>query len=88
MPTLQGKASLKIPSGTQSGTVFRLRGHGMPHIRTSRKGDQMIRISIEVPKRLTKVQRLRLEEYAEASGDPANPVSASFTDKVKRFFEE
>ncbi len=48
----------------------------------------MIRISIEVPKRLTKDQRQKLEEYAEASGDPANPVSASFTDKVKRFFEE
>jgi molecular chaperone DnaJ len=88
VPTLQGKASLKIPSGTQSGTVFRLRGHGMPNVRTGRKGDQMIRISIEVPKRLTKDQRKRLEEYAEASGDPANPVSATFSDKVKRFFEE
>lgn len=88
VPTLGGKASLKIPSGTQSGTVFRLRGHGMPNLRTSRNGDQMIRISIEVPKRLTKDQRKRLEDYAEACGDPANPVSSTFSDKVKRFFDE
>ncbi len=88
VPTLSGKASLKIPAGTQSDTVFRLRGHGVPNLRTGRKGDQMIRISIEVPKRLTKGQRERLENFAEASGDPANPVSDNFREKVKRFFEE
>ncbi|MFP6854404.1 MAG: molecular chaperone DnaJ [Opitutales bacterium] len=88
VPTLRGKASLKIPSGTQSGTVFRLRGHGVPNLRTGRKGDQLIRICIEVPKRLTKDQKKRLEEYAEACGDPANPVSQNFKAKVKRFFEE
>ena len=88
VPTLLGKASLKIPSGTQSGTVFRLRGHGSPNLRTGRKGDQMIRISIEVPKRLTKQQRKNLEEYAESCGDPSNPVSENFSAKVKRFFEE
>jgi molecular chaperone DnaJ len=88
VPTLSGKASLKIPSGTQSGTVFRLRGHGVPNLRTGRKGDQMIRITIEVPKRLTKDQRKHLEDYAEACGDPANPGGDNFSDKVKRFFEE
>ena len=51
------------------------------------RNDQMIRISIEVPKRLTKDQRKRLEEYAEACGDPANPVSESFVEKAKKFFK-
>ena len=88
VPTLDGKASLKIPSSTQSGTVFRLRGHGIPNLRTGRKGDQMIRISIDVPKRLTKDQRKRLEDFAESCGDPGNPVSDSFSAKVKRYFKE
>lgn len=88
VPTLDGKASLKIPSGTQSGTVFRLRGHGIPNLRTGRKGDQMIRISIDVPKRLTKDQRKRLVDFAESCGDPGNPVSDSFRAKVKRYFKE
>ncbi|MFP6901951.1 MAG: molecular chaperone DnaJ [Opitutales bacterium] len=87
-PTLSGKVELKIPSGTQSGTVFRLSGNGMPNLRTGRKGNQMVRISVEVPKRLTKEQRKYLEDFAEACGDPSNPVSNGFRDKVKRFFEE
>ena len=86
VPTLFGKASLKIPAGTQSGTVFRLRGHGMPRLRSGSKGDQLVKVIIEVPTRLTSDQRRKLEEFAEVCGDPANPMSESFFEKAKRFF--
>ncbi len=87
VPTLNGKASLKIPTGTQSGTTFRLRGHGMPGLHDGRAGDQLIRVQIEVPRRLSKEQRKKLEEFAIACGDAEHPVSDSFFKKAKRFFE-
>ena len=87
VPTLNGKASLKIPSGTQSGTTFRLRGHGMPSLRNSYGGDQLIRVQIEVPTKLSSDQRKILEDFAVACGDADNPVSESFFKKAKRFFE-
>ncbi|MEQ9825144.1 MAG: molecular chaperone DnaJ [Puniceicoccaceae bacterium] len=88
VPTLNGKGTLKIPSGTQSGTVFRMRGQGMPNLRSGQKGDQLIKVVIEVPRKLTAEQRKSLEEFAELSGDPANPMSESFFEKAKRFFGE
>ena len=86
VPTLNGKASLKIPAGTQSGTTFRLRGHGMPNLRTKENGDQLVRVEIEVPKRLTREQREKLEAFAVACGDAENPVSEGFFEKAKKFF--
>ena len=88
VPTLTGKGTLKIPAGTQSGTVFRMRGQGMPNLRSGQKGDQLIKVVIEVPKKLTAEQRKVLEEFAELSGDPANPMSDTFFEKAKRFFGE
>lgn len=87
VPTLSGKASLKIPPATQSGTTFRLRGHGMPDLRTKQKGDQLIRVQIEVPTRLTAEQREKLEAFAVACGDAENPVSEGFFEKAKKFFD-
>ena len=87
VPTLNGKASLKIPPGTQSGTTFRLRGHGIPDLRHSRLGDQLVRVEIEVPTRLSSHQRKKLEDFAIASGDADNPVSESFFEKARRFFD-
>ncbi|CAI8290512.1 MAG: Chaperone protein DnaJ [Opitutia bacterium UBA7350] len=86
VPTLFEKGSLKIPSGTQSGTTFRLRNQGMPHLRGNGKGDLLIRVQVEVPTKLNKDQCAKLEDYAEACGDPANPVSKSFLEKAKKFF--
>jgi molecular chaperone DnaJ len=86
VPTLFGKGSLKIPAGTQTGTTFRLRGQGIPHLRGSGKGDLLIRVQVEVPTKLNSEQKAKLEDYAEACGDPANPVSESFTEKAKKFF--
>ena len=86
VPTLFGKGSLKIPAGTQTGTTFRLRGQGMPHLRGSGKGDLLIRVQVEVPTKLNSDQKAKLEAYAEACGDPANPMSESFVEKAKNFF--
>ncbi|HCJ11837.1 MAG: molecular chaperone DnaJ [Verrucomicrobia bacterium GWF2_51_19] len=69
VPTLHGKASLKIPEGTQSGTTFRLKGSGMSILHASHKGDQLIRVNVEVPQKLTKEQRRILESFAKACGD-------------------
>ncbi|CAA6690312.1 MULTISPECIES: molecular chaperone DnaJ [unclassified Lentimonas] len=86
VPTLFGKGSLKIPSGTQTGTTFRLRGQGVPHLRGNGKGDLLIRVQVEVPTKLSSEQKKKLEEFAEACGDPANPMSESFVEKAKKFF--
>ncbi|MFT4902231.1 MAG: molecular chaperone DnaJ, partial [Lentimonas sp.] len=86
VPTLFGKGSLKVPTGTQTGTTFRLREQGIPHLRGNGKGDLLIRVQVEVPTKLNSEQKAKLEDYAEACGDPANPVSESFVEKAKKFF--
>ncbi|MDR2863819.1 MAG: molecular chaperone DnaJ [Puniceicoccales bacterium] len=87
VPTLDGRAALKIPTGTASGTTFRLREKGMPNLRNSAgRGDLMVRIEIDVPKKLTVEQRAKLEEFARASGDDLNPVSESWAEKFRKFF--
>lgn len=63
VPTLFGKAELSIPSGTQSHTLFRLRGEGIPNVHTGRKGDQMVRVIVSVPKRLSGKQKKLLKEF-------------------------
>jgi molecular chaperone DnaJ len=87
VPTLTGKASLKIPAGTQSGTTFRLRGKGMPNLRSHAHGDQMVKVVIEVPKHLNADQKEKLEAFALSCGDADKPTSEGFMEKVKRFFE-
>lgn len=67
--TLTGSATVKIPAGTQSGTVFRIRGHGMPRLRGDGKGDLMVRVTVEVPRKLSSEQREKLKEFALACGD-------------------
>ena len=86
MPTLSGKASLKIPQGTQSGTTFRLRDRGMPSLRGGRHGDELIRVHVEVPSSLTAEQRRILEDFARVSGDAHEPTSRKFFEKAKKFF--
>jgi molecular chaperone DnaJ len=86
VPTLFGKVSLKIPAGTQSGATFRLREKGMPSLRGSRQGDQLVRVQVEVPSSLSSEQRRLLEEFARVSGDASEPTSKSFFEKAKKFF--
>lgn len=88
VPTLGGKASLKIPAGTQSGTTFRMRKKGITSLRGYGMGDQYITVHVEVPKSLSGKQKKLLEEFAKESGDDLEPMGKSFFDKAKRFFDE
>jgi len=87
VPTLQGKASLRIPAGTQGGTKFRLRGKGMPSLRGGTMGDEIVRVEIEVPSKLTGKERAALEAFAEICGDADEPVEKGFFEKAKQWFE-
>lgn len=87
VPTLTGRAELKIPAGTQNGTTFRLRGMGMPSLRGNAKGDQYVRIEIDVPKNLSADQKERLAAFAESCGDKEKPVSESWMERFKNFFK-
>jgi molecular chaperone DnaJ len=86
VPTLSGKAALKIPVGTQSGTTFRLKSKGMPNLRGGTHGDQLVRVHVEVPTHLNAEQRKKLEEYALLCGDADEPMAKSFFEKAKKFF--
>ena len=86
VPTLEGKASIKVPAGTQNGTVFKLRGKGMPHLRGSGQGQRLVRAVVEVPTKLTAGQRRKLEEFAESCGDQNAPMTMSFLERAKEFF--
>jgi molecular chaperone DnaJ len=88
VPTLGGKASLKIPAGTQSGTTFRMRKKGMTSLRGYGLGDQYITVHVEVPKSMTGKQKDLLEKFAKESGDDLEPMGKSFFDKAKRCFDE
>jgi molecular chaperone DnaJ len=62
--TIDTEAILQIPAGTQPDSILRMRGYGMPNFSTGKRGDQLVRISIEVPKKLTSDQRTKLEAFA------------------------
>ncbi|MEI7844114.1 MAG: molecular chaperone DnaJ [Gallionellaceae bacterium] len=89
IPTLDGKASIKIPAETQSGKIFRLRGKGIKGMRTNAHGDLNCHVIVETPAKLTDRQKELLEEFeAISKGDAArhSPRAHSFLDKVKAFF--
>jgi molecular chaperone DnaJ len=86
VPTLTGPARLKIPAGTQSGTLFRLRGKGMPNVHGRGHGDQHVRVMVEVPARLSHAQREKLDEFAMLASDDSYPQLKSFLEKARRFF--
>lgn len=86
VPTLEGKVNLRIPEGTQSGRVFRLRGKGLPSVHGGGRGDQFVRIFVEVPSKLTPRARELLEEFAKECGDDVSPVSKGFVEKLRDLF--
>ncbi len=86
VPTIEGKFKMKVAAGTQSGAVVRLRGKGVPDLRGSGRGDQLVRVLVETPRKLTARQRELLEEFARSSGEEVNPLTKGFFDKVKEMF--
>ena len=81
VPTLDGKVEMKIPPGTQNGNIFRLRGKGFSSLHISGKGDQLVKIKVEVPTKLNEGQKQLLFEFAEASGEKAR--SKGIFEKVR-----
>ena len=86
VPTLEGTATLKIPEGTQTGTLFRLRGKGVPHLRGSGRGDELVRVRIDVPTKLNQAQREAIRQVAEAFGEEVALPEKGFIGKVKEAF--
>jgi molecular chaperone DnaJ len=82
VPTLDGPTKLRIPAGTQSGKMFRLKGKGIPALQGGGRGDQHVRVVVETPTHLTKEQRDLLERFAALSGEETNPQARTFWEKV------
>ncbi|MBP2650725.1 MAG: dnaJ [Firmicutes bacterium] len=86
VPTLDGKVSLRIPEGTQSGTLFRIKDKGVQHLRSHGRGDQHVRVKVVTPKKLSERQRELLLEFAKVDGSDINPEEKGFFKKVKDVF--
>ena len=86
VPTLTEKAALKIPPGTQPGTMFRLRGKGVKNLQGYGHGDLHVRIDVEVPTHLNSAQRAKLQEFSELCSGKENPKSQGFFEKAKGLF--
>lgn len=88
VPTLKGKADLKIPAGTQSGQVFRLTGQGLPNLRSGHVGHELVMVQVEIPTKLSREQQKLLRAYAETEGATIAPESKRFFDRLLKYFEE
>lgn len=86
VPTLNGKATIHVPAGTQPGTVFRLRGRGVKSLHGHGHGDLHVRISVEVPTHLSAAQKTKLQEFAGLCDENVNPISKGFFEKAKSLF--
>ena len=86
VPTLSGKATIKVPAGTQSGSVFRIRGRGIRNVQGHGQGDLHVRVTVEVPTHLNAAQRAKLEEFAALCDSRVNPISESFWEKARKLF--
>lgn len=95
VPTLEGKVTMRVPEGTQSGKLLRLRGKGLPPLQPRAepsqlermRGDIYVRIFVEVPTRISARQRELLEEFAQESGSEVSPQTTSFLDKLRDLFD-
>ena len=87
IPTLEGKIKYDIPEGTQPGTTFRLRGKGIPHIRTGVKGDQIVKVSLEVPKNLNADQKEALKKFGDLTNDTNYKEQKNFFEKMKDYLK-
>ncbi len=80
VPTVDGEEKLKIPAGTQPGKIFHLKGKGVPHLRRSSRGDQLVIVNVEMPTKLTKEQRELFEKLAATLGTTVKPKEKGFID--------
>jgi molecular chaperone DnaJ len=87
VPTLDGKETVVIPPGTQTGEVFKLRGRGMPDIRSRARGDLLVQVHIEVPKKITQNHEELLRQLAEVENAHVSPKRKNFFEKLKDYFQ-
>jgi molecular chaperone DnaJ len=88
VPTLENKARIKVPRGTQSGQIFRLRGQGVRNVHGRGQGDQIVRVVLETPRKLTARQEELLRELAQIEEKNVSPHRKGFLDRVKQYFTE
>ena len=89
VPTLEGDVELEIPGGTQPGQVFRIRGKGVPHLRSNKRGDQLVRVVVQTPRTLTEEQRRLYQELAISLADQEtdeDPEDKGWIGKIKDAF--
>ena len=88
IPTIDGKARIKIAAGTQSGILLRLHGKGLPEIQSYRKGDLIVNVNVWIPKTLTKEEKQMVESFMNSDNfQPKEQKQSSFFKRVKQFFE-
>ena len=87
VPTLNGPTKLKLPAGTGSGTIFRLRDQGMPRLKGSGRGDLMVEVQVETPTKLSSAQTKALESFAETLKDSNLPETNEFRKRAARFLK-
>ena len=87
VPTLEGSATVKIPAGTQPGTLLRLKGRGVKNLQGYGQGDLHVRVQVEVPAHLNSAQKAKLHEFAALCDGQEAPLAQSFFDKAKKFFK-
>ena len=87
VPSLAGTVKVKVPAGTQTGKIFRLKGKGIVSIQTGLLGDELVVVRIETPAKLTKKQKELLGEFADLGADESMPEKKNFLGKVKDLFE-
>ncbi len=88
VPTLDGKTSMQVPQGTQNGKTFRLRGKGMPNLRSHINGDQYVRLLVETPVNLSKEQKKLMQEFAKLETEKNVPHKKKFLDKLLENLKE
>jgi molecular chaperone DnaJ len=86
VPTLETTRQLKISGGTQHGNIMRIRGEGLPDVRTGRKGDLLVQLVVEIPKKLSSEQERLLREYAQTEAVDVSSESKNFFEKIKQHF--
>jgi molecular chaperone DnaJ len=88
VPTIDGKAKIKIPVGTQSGKIFRLRGKGFPAVNAYERGDQLVHVNVWTPQNVSAEEKAMLEKMATSTNFQPKPEKSekSFFDKVREMF--
>lgn len=87
VPTLDGKVEYEIPEGTQTGTVFRLKGKGIPKLRSNVRGDQYVKVTVEIPKKLNDKQKELVRQFAKECGEEVHERQQSLSNKIDNFFK-